>query len=185
MTKESRLLLLSVLTLIIYAVIGLIQHGSVVFPFPINDFLFFIVVTQFTVWHYNKGTLTFTMFLAGLFGLLSNKTFWEIYMSIERLQDFLNYPWVLWFGLFNTICIIIGTVYLIRGQKSHYTSIITTTGIILFGAGFHTQIQLLSLLGFSLIGLALLLRPVYKPLHLLWFLLLILELSELLTYFLA
>ena len=185
MTKEARLLFLSILTLIIYAVIGLIQHGNVIFPFPINDFLFFIVVTQFTVWHYQKGILTFTMFLTGVFGLLSNKTFWEIFMSIERLQDFLNYPWVLWFSLFNAICIIIGAVYFIRGQKNHFTSFITTAGIVVFGAGFHTQIQWLPLLGFSLIGLALLIRPVYRPIHLLWFLLLILELSEFLTNFLA
>jgi hypothetical protein len=189
MTRESRLLFLTGLTLFLFALIGYFTNGSLIFPFPLNPFIFFIVVFQFTWWHYKRGFPIFLFLFTALTGVLSQPFFWEIVLSLDSLQSFTKIPVMVWFQFFNAAGLVASAVYLLNRQKSHFTSIITTAGILLYTFGFlydYTASSVIDisfeLAGFGLIALSVLIRPTYQPFHLLWILLFILEISEWLSW---
>jgi len=188
MSKESRLVFLAGLTLCLYAGINFMSNGGIVFPFPLNSFIFLIVTAQFTFWHHKKGFPIYVFLLTAMFGVLANPVLWEIVFSLESLKDFARYPWLHWFYFLNALGLIISAVYLINKQKRHFTSLLTAAGIILFGYGvysrgeFHVDIGHFDFAGLALIAVSVLIRPTYKPLHFLWILLFVLQLTEWLTF---
>lgn len=189
MTKESRLLFLTGLTLFLFAGIGYFTNGSLIFPFPLNPFIFFIVVFQFTWWHYKRGLPIFLFLFTALTGVLSQPFFWEVVISLDSLQEFSKIPVMVWLQFFNAVGLVASAIYLLNRQKSHFTSLITTAGILLYAFGFlydYTASSVINvtfeLVGFGLIALSVLIRPTYQPFHLLWILLFILEISEWLSW---
>lgn len=185
MTKESRLLYLAGLTLSIFAGIAFLNDGSFVFPFPLNPFVFFFVTIQFMWWHHRKGFPIYVFLITAIFGVLASPAFWEILFSIETLDTFKNTPWMYWFQFLNVFGLIISAFYLISKQKRHFTSLLTAAGMLLFSAGFYMSIKHYTIVGFGLIALSVLIRPTYKPLHFLWILLFILQLTEWITFNIA
>lgn len=185
MTRESRLLFLTILTLSTYAIFGYFKHGGIVFPFPINPFIFLAITVQFTIWNYKRGFPIYTFLTTAIFGVLANPFFWEIVFSIETLESFGKYPWIFWFQFLHALGLVISAVYLINRQKSHFSSLLTTVGIILYAFGFYTGTGHYYFLGFGLITLSVLIRPTYNPIHLLWILLFVLQSTEWLTFTLA
>jgi len=57
MTSEVRTLFLGILTLVVYAASIFITQGSLIFPFPLNEFIFLAISTQFFFvnWKGNDG----------------------------------------------------------------------------------------------------------------------------------
>jgi small-conductance mechanosensitive channel len=189
MTRESRLLYLTGLTLFLFAGWGYLSNGSFIFPFPLNPFIFLIVVFQFTWWHYKRGLPIFLFLFTALTGVLSQPFFWEVVLSLDSLQNFAKIPVMVWFEFFSAVGLVASAIYLLNRQKSHFTSLITTAGILLYAFGFlynYTASSVINvsfeLAGFGLIALSVLIRPTYQPFHLLWILLFILEISEWLSW---
>ena len=182
MTKESRLLYLAGLSLCIFACWGFFKDGSFIFPFPLNSFIFLAVTFQFTLWHHKKGLPIFLFLLTAIFGVLANPVFWEIIFSYETLVAFDKYPYMFWFQFLNGLGLVLSSFYLINKQKRHFTSLLTTAGILLFSTGFYTGIGHYSLAGLGVIALSVLIRPTYTPLHLFWILLFMLQLTQWITF---
>ncbi|NRA10493.1 MAG: hypothetical protein HRT57_00890 [Crocinitomicaceae bacterium] len=185
MTRESRLLYLTGLTLFLFAVIGYLYYGSIIFPFPLNPFIFLIVVLQFAGWHYKRGLPIFLFLFAAIMGALAQPLLWEVLLSLDSLREFIKTPVMIWFQFFSAAGIVASAIYLLNRQKNHFTALLTTVGILLFAFGFIYNYTLSSvinvtyeLVGFGLIALSVLIRPTYQPIHLLWILLFILEFSE-------
>ena len=192
MTRESRLLYLTGLTLFLFAGFGYLKDGALVFPFPLNPFIFFIVVFQFTWWHYKRGLPIFLFLFTALSGVLAQPFLWEVILSLDSLQEFVKIPLIFWFQFFNAAGIVASAIYLLNRQKNHFTALLTTAGILLYAFGFYfnyTASEVTNVtfefIGFTLIALSVLIRPTYQPFHLLWILLLILEISEWLSWALA
>lgn len=183
MSRESRLIAIFGLTVCLIGGLGLLKDGGFVFPFPINSFFFLLAAAQYTIWNYKKGLPVFLFLFAAIFGVLANPVFWEVVFPAERLDYFVhNEPWIIWFEFLSGLGILSSGIYLIWKQKKHFTALITVAGLTFYGIGFQSLLGVYTLIGFGLIMLSVLIRPTYRPIHLLWVLLFMLELSEWLTF---
>ena len=67
MTKEVRLLFLTSLTLLIYALSIFFDENILLFPFPLNQLIILIVAAQYTFWNFKTyRTASIAMLLIGL-----------------------------------------------------------------------------------------------------------------------
>jgi hypothetical protein len=185
MSKESRSVFLAGLTLVTFALIGYFKDGGIVFPFPLNEFIFFFVIVQFTFWHYKKGILPVIFLLSAILGIASNLFMWEIFLSPESLDSFIRYPWVHWFYLLFIIGLVTASILHIAKQRQLLAIAIHVAGTCAIGYGMYFGETHIKTIGFGAIVLSTQIQPVHKPFHLLWILLLILSASESLTYLLS
>ncbi|MBL4862049.1 MAG: hypothetical protein JKY09_03410 [Crocinitomicaceae bacterium] len=185
MSKEVRSLFLVALTLTIYATSIFLKDGGFVFPYPLNSFIFFLIAVQFAYWHQKKRPLIALICATAIFGILSNPVFWEVVLSIETMGSFLNYPWIHWFNLLYILGIIAWGIMTLMKQNELLGLLLTGIGVLILGIGNFYDLRFLLPIGYAIITLSVLLKPVHQPFHLLWVLLLILEATEWITYALA
>ena len=93
MNREKRTIFLVVLTLLAYGFSIFKDQGSFILPFPIFDFVLFIVSFQFAFWNW-RDILTFRKwyfyiyFLAILCKLLTNQLLWSVFLDDKDLAIF-------------------------------------------------------------------------------------------------
>jgi hypothetical protein len=93
MNREKRTIFLVVLTLLAYGFSIFSDQGSFILPFPIFDFVLFIVSFQFAFWNW-RDILTFRKwyfyiyFLAILCKLLTNQLLWSVFLDDKDLAIF-------------------------------------------------------------------------------------------------
>ena len=126
MTKESRLLYLTGLSLSIFAGWGFFRDGSFIFPFPLNSFVFLAVTFQFTLWHHKKGLPLYLFLVTAIFGVLANPVFWEIIFSHESLEEFAKYPYIFWFQFLYGLGLVLSSFYLINLYNCTFSLLIVT-----------------------------------------------------------
>ena len=185
MSKESRTVALSGLTLLIFALIGFLKDGSVIFPFPLNEFIYLAVVAQFVYWHYKRGALPYFFLFSSITAVVGTEFFWEIFLPHHELEVFMGYSLVHWCRLLSKVFLVIAGIFFVRSLKEWYykTGFIAGLGILCYGVIFND-------LRFLVVGLIVIfivnsLKAVEKPFHLIWTLLLILEGSKWLSFLLA
>lgn len=185
MSKESRTVALSGLTLLIFALIGFLKDGSIIFPFPLNEIIFLIVVVQFVYWHYKKGALPYYFLLSAITGVIGTQFFWEIFMPHQQLEVFMGYSLVHWCRLLSKVFLLIAGIYFINSLKEWYFKVGFTAGLILISFGVISNDHKFLVIGLLAIFIINSLKAVHKPFHLIWTLLLILEGSKWLSFLLA
>ena len=184
MTKEQRLVFLAALTLIVYAVSILITKGALIFPFPINQFLFFGVAIQLAYWHRNQKGLAIASVLTSLAWAGSSQVTWTIILPLDKAAKVVQSNTTEWFLLcFYELLVIGAIVWLIRSENP-LQRVLFGLGALGLIAGILTPYELVIPASLSLIVLSIYVCPILKPFHLLWLLLLILESTEWLTLYL-
>ena len=185
MTREARAIFLGLLTLVVYAVSIFISDGSLVFPFPLNEFIFLIISLQFFWWNRtgNKfaGILTTA---AGICAVLSTQFFWTFIYGPENMMDFMEGLTTDYFLIgFYALVLIAGIATMIR-QKKGTALLFSALFVMAFISGVFYNYGLLLLLAYGCMIASTQVSKVFAPYHLLWILLFILELTKWLTFYL-
>ena len=106
MITTERTVFLSILTILIYA-IGLYAQpgGQLVFPFPLYPIFMFIVALTYLLKH--RSDINSWLLLTGAsLILLSSAFIWEIVLSVEQFQAFLEKPIIDLFYLIGKLALI-------------------------------------------------------------------------------
>lgn len=185
MTREARVLFLSILTLIVYAVSIFINQGALIFPFPLNEFIFLAVALQFFWWNRtgNKSAGLLTS-IAGICAVMSTQFFWSFiygHGTMEFLMDSLTTDYFL-LG-FYTLVLAAGIITLVK-QRKGIPVVLSSLFVIALVAGVILNNSLILVLGYGFMVASTQLMKVFAPYHLLWILLFLLKLTELLTFLL-
>lgn len=185
MTREERTVFLAILTLFVYAGVLFLEHGVVLFPFPLNEFIFLFVAIPFSFWYVKKYPVQIGLvLLSGILNLLSTQFFWSFFLNsfeMEKLvngisMDLLKIAYTLSLTFFAGVYFI-GSNYKWKYLYFFFSVIGFFTSIIFFSS----MLQLSVLTIIALIGT---LKRINSPLHLLWILLASLELMKILTLYL-
>lgn len=181
MNRELKAVILTLLTLCIYALYNLIKFGSLIFPFPINSIVFGVILLQFCYWERNRKFALLLPLLISLFAIISSIYFWEILLSLENIIAFDESGWLDLFKLILLLLLAFAGFLAVYKQKSAGFRILSICGLILFIIGGVYDDSLFSAVGLTLLSISVLCEPVYKPFHYLWVLLAGLEISKLIT----
>ncbi len=185
MTSEARTLFLGVLTLVIYAVSVFISEGALIFPFPLNEFIFLAIAAQFFYlnWKGNKWVGLLSIF-TGVFGVLSTQFFWTFFFSQKEMVEFMD-------GLTTDYCLLASYLFILIGgiattiaQKKGAALLLSGLFILAFVASVILNHPLLMLLAHGSMVASTQIKKVYAPYHLLWILLFVLASTKWLTFFL-
>jgi len=93
MITVERTVFLSILTLIIY-VLGIYfqPNGVILFPFPIYPAIFLVVSTVYFLVEKKKDKWSVILLISGILHLLSSFYLWEIFLSHNALEAFIELP---------------------------------------------------------------------------------------------
>jgi hypothetical protein len=89
MTKEGKTIVLALLTVFVFALMTFIDHEQVIFPFPLNEVIFLIVLVYFIKLHSGSHKLYLSLVgITGFFQLLSSEFYWSIFLTSEQMLVF-------------------------------------------------------------------------------------------------
>ena len=119
MGREARIVFLSLLTILLYGFIILLEKGFLVLPFPLFDSIVFIVGIRFLFWADNRKTrLVLGLFLSALLFVIASKPFvLEIFINGQNLEIFIASIWPDVFKLVHLLLLIVFFGALIRPKK--------------------------------------------------------------------
>ncbi len=189
--REKRTLQLSIVSMIMYGIVSLTSGGPFAF-FPINELMFFGVVSYFVFFNFKKSKISYLLFIlfSGL-ALLRNQLFLGFFISNLQISNFLNQPIIrfLPYAIFSLMLIEMLRFFIQTKWKIAAFPIIIAFFIV--GTYFNIYtFQTLSLLLFVFIGGFYFQRHqegdlrYSKSLYFLWILILFLKLSTLLSMYL-
>jgi hypothetical protein len=106
MTKESRAILISVLIVFAYSSSLFIEFGTWIFPFPMFDYILFVIAILFAIWNKEQRTL-FALF-AGicLLRIFGDSFAWTFFLSGASLYIFLDSMTIVWIRLSEALLMI-------------------------------------------------------------------------------
>lgn len=185
MNKEGKAVALAGLTLLIYALSVFFRSGALIFPFPLNEFVFMVVAFRFLFWHPRKGALPYLFAFSSVAGVLGTYFLWETILSFEQMQIFFGYTVIDWARFISEVFLVVAAAYFIGAYKKWYLK-----GLFVLGLGVYIYGFIFNNLDFRCLGLLAMVvpsiwQPIKQPFHLLWVLLFMLEASEWLTFVLA
>ena len=95
MGREAKIVFLSLLTILLYGFIILLEKGFLVLPFPLFDSIVFIAGIRFLFWVENRKTrLVLGLFLSALLFAIASKSFvLEIFINGQDLDIFIASIW--------------------------------------------------------------------------------------------
>ena len=119
MGREARIVFLSLLTILLYGFIILLEKGFLVLPFPLFDSIVFIVGIRFLFWADNRKTrLVLGLFISALLFAIASKPFvLEIFINGQYLEIFYASIWPDVFKLVHILLLIVFFGALIRPKK--------------------------------------------------------------------
>jgi hypothetical protein len=119
MRREARIVFLSLLTILLYGLIILLEKGFLVLPFPLFDSIVFIVGIRFLLWADNRKTrVVLGLFLSAILFAIASKPFvLEIFMNGQDLEIFTASIWPEVFKLVQLLLLIVFFGALIRPKK--------------------------------------------------------------------
>ena len=182
MNREERTVFLGILTPIVYGSWVLLDKGSFIFPFPLNELIFFIITSQFLLWNFKVDKFKYvSFFLTALFGLLSSDFFWTLFIDGKSYEQIMLGPLTDIFKLIHLFGIGACLIIEIR-TNSRYKSPITICVLSILLAGIISSNQLLILISIAIVlALSLSKRPIRASILLLS-LYTILEVGKLLMF---
>lgn len=178
MIKEAKTVAIASMILLLFALMTLFSQGGLVFPFPLNETIFFVVATRFLLWHPKKKAVPYLFFVSSIFAVLGAEFFWEIFMSAERLYEFYQYPVTDWSRLLSLVFLVWASIYFLRSAKIWYAVTLLTLGVATYVFGMVINTIHLQIIGLGIIVGSNILRPVLPPFHLIWVLLFVLKGTE-------
>ena len=186
MTKEGKTVTLTALTVFMFGLTSFLQFKQVIFPFPLNELIFFIATIVFAKDHLKNNPKTISLILVlGLFHILSLEFYWNIFFSNERMLQISQSSITDYFK----ICYYIGIIAWIITTFNHvevnfkkYLSLLPIT-LVLAGSILNEQLtifysQLILFLSYGSVVILLFTKIKQFPLLYLWVLLFILEFTK-------
>ena len=150
--REIKTVQLSIISLIMYGIINLINGGPFAF-FPINELVFFGVTVYFSFHHFKESKISYLLFLLfAALALLENQLFLGFFMSNQQVNDFLNLPVIKYLPwmIFAIIWIEIFHFFRLTKKKIAFFPIILS--IFIFGTYLNAfTFQVLALLLFFIL----------------------------------
>ena len=185
MTREARSIFLVGITLFIYALIGLIKDGGIVFPFPLKDFFLFAIVFQYIYWHHKDKLIIATLGLSAFLGAIGHPLLWESVLPYEDYTALVHTPAFLYVKYISMFLLLVwGIIYAVR-QKNMSATALSIKGIIIVSIAPFLEfsfVMYLPAIGYLLLSYSSFKTPVSKPFHLVWYLLLMFEVMKLLSF---
>lgn len=186
MTKEGKTVTLAALTVIMFGLTSFLQFRQVIFPFPLNELIFFVATIVFAKDHLKNNPKTMSLILVlGLFHILSLEFYWNIFFSNERMLQISQSSITDYFKVGYYICIItwiITTFNHVEVNFKKYLSLLPIT-LVLAGSILNEQLtifysQLILFLGYGSVVILLFTKIKQFPLLYLWVLIFILEFTK-------
>jgi hypothetical protein len=171
MNRAERLVFLAVLTSTLYALFMWIEKGAFIFPFPLNEIIFFIVGTTYLCYNYNESLLL-SLLIGGfaMCSLLCSEVFLQFFLDGASWEKFHSnvLPYLVTLQIIVLISWFIYSLYqsILLGKR--FLWLIPSTSFIL--AFFITSPQLL-IVSFAGIGYSLSKLKLTNQSYLLWYLL--------------
>ena len=186
MTQEGKTVTLASTTVFMYGLVSYLQFNQVIFPFPLNEIIFLIASVLFARIHFKNSPKTISLIIAlGLLNVLSYEFYWNIFLSNDNMLSFSKSSATDIFKLFyyiGLIAWIIGTFNEIEINFRKYFSLLPIT-LLLTGSIFSEELtpfytQIIILLSISFVFIFVFSKLKQFPIHYLWILLFILELTK-------
>ncbi len=186
MTKEEKTVTLATLTVFMYGLTSFWQFKQVIFPFPLNEIIFLIASILFAKIHFKNSPKTISLIIGlGLLNVLSYEFYWNIFLSNETMISFSKSSATDIFKLFYYIGLItwiISTFNEIEINFRKYFALLPIT-LLLIGSIFSEELtpfysQVVILLSLSFVFILVFSKLKQYPIHYLWVLLFILELTK-------
>jgi len=119
MGREAKIVFLSLLTILLYGLIILLEKGFLVLPFPLFDSIVFIVGIRFLFWAEDrKKRVVLGLFLSAILFAIASKPFMlEIFINGQDLEIFIASIWPDVFKLIQLLLLIVFFGALIRPKK--------------------------------------------------------------------
>ena len=171
MGREARIVFLSLLTILLYGIIILIEKGFLVLPFPLFDSIVFIVGIRFLFWAEDrKKRVVLGLFLSAILFAIASKPFvLEIFMNGQDLEIFQASIWPDVFKLVQLLLLIVFFGTLIRPKKTlEWLSFCSLIALLI--ASQIPMIAFLAYLPFSVLVIYLYLRKAMLPIYYLFIL---------------
>jgi len=185
MTNEARTLFFGILTLVVFAASMLLTKGAVIFPFPLNEFVFFVIAARFFAYNWNGNKFAgFLAVSAGVCAVLSTQFFWSFFNDQAEMIELAEGLTLGYFLLAFYLLIFIGGVATMIKQRNGITLLLSGTFLWAFVLGVFLNEPLLLILAYASMVASTQVKKVFEPYHLLWILLFVLKLMEWLTFFL-
>jgi len=185
MTREVRTLFFGILTLVVYAVSIFATQGALIFPFPLNEFVFLAIAFSFLANNWReKKWIGLLPVVAGICGVLSTQFFWTFVYDPLEMMDFMKGLTTDYFLLAFFVLIFAGGIATIIKQRKGVAIILSGTFLWVFILGVYYNHPLLLMLAYACMVASTQIKKVFEPFHLLWILLFALKLMEWLTFLL-
>ncbi len=184
MNREKRSVTLAILTLVVYASFLFYDTGAILFPFPLNELIVLIVSIQFLIWNWHaKKSLLVILTAANIFNLISTQFFWSFFMTNEQMEVFVS-------GISLDLLKIAYYLFLLIGLGIYFLTSTSRLKYLFFGITLlpilftmFTSIGIFETISFILIALLGYKYKINYPIHLLWFLIGILQLMKVSTLY--
>jgi hypothetical protein len=179
MGREARIVFLSLLTILLYGFIILLEKGFLVLPFPLFDSIVFIAGIRFLFWAENRKTrIVLGLFLSALLFVIASKPFMlEIFIDGQNLEIFIASIWPEVFKLVQLLLLIVLFGALIRPKKIlEWLSFCSLLALLI--ASQMPMIAFLAFIQFSVLVIYLYLSKAMLPIYYLFILKASLDLLE-------
>jgi hypothetical protein len=184
MSKEQRAVFIGILITLVYALTMWIEKGVFLYPFPLNEFIFFVVAALFIRLNYSKNsTISLIAGITALFYLLSSPFFWGFFFDEIKLDIFLEagiYDLLKFLHSTSVIFWMIFTLNGIQGKKRYLYYAILAPVFVLSLFVLPQELGLLGILSAAIISL---IYGLKKPFDSLWVLFSYLSLMKFLVFF--
>ncbi len=183
MTREVRALFLAILTLVVYAVSIFISSGALIFPFPLNEFIFLALSLQFLWWNRTEGKwIGMYASMTGICAVMSTQFFWSFIYGHGTLEFLMESPVTDFFLLGCYVLLLVGGMFTIFKQSTTLATLLGICFVLLFSIGVVINSAPLLLIAYATMTVSTQITKVYAPFHLLWILLFILKATEWITF---
>ena len=166
MGREAKIVFLSLLTILLYGLIILLEKGFLVLPFPLFDSIVFIVGIRFLFWAEDRKTrVVLGLFLSAILFAIASKPFvLEIFINGQDLEVFIASIWPDVFKLVQLLLLIVFFGALIRPKKMQEWIFFSLLLAVLI-ASQMPMIAFLTYLPFSVLVIYLYLRKAMLPIY--------------------
>ncbi len=184
MSKEQRAVFIGVLITLVYPFTIWLEKGVFLYPFPLNEFIFFIVSTQIIYLNFKKHQLVALLSgIAAFFYLLSSPFFWTFVLDQISISDFLEGGFYELIKLLYFLSLLFWMLFTLKDIKGSKRYFFYATLLAVFISSLFFWTEVLGDIGILVVAIISLIFSLKKPFDLLWVLLAYLSIMKFLFFF--
>jgi hypothetical protein len=176
MIREERSVFLAVLTLVVYSAFMLIEKGTLLFPYPLNEIILLFVVLQFAYWNGKKHVLLGILSVStAVLNLLSQQFIWTFFLDPEAMERLTHGSLLDILRILYYLTLLTWSLTTLTETVKGRRIALISTSIIGFSASIafpYPIVELIPLFGMMIYAI---IRKPQSPMHLLWILMAVLQ----------